>query len=218
MNEVSIDLYEPSNNETPRYTIHILDQKPNRENGRYAAFIVPQGRETEWLFSTQQGRRKLLASAKNDRLAIVSMHRGHLYKSWDDVQNELSASIRNFAPNGLKNQQVVVEYILFFYFNEINCMRSRVFGHYRFHFFRLVRMLAHGKQYSMAKVNFPAITSLKKSRVRTTKYFVDSFFLAISLSFSQKRWSKLVRHIFFDTFILTQSIFPSNDDWYLRFQ
>lgn len=44
MNEVSIDLYHPSNNEIPRYTVHILDQKPNRENDRYAAFIVPQGR------------------------------------------------------------------------------------------------------------------------------------------------------------------------------
>lgn len=44
MNEVSIDLYEPSNNKVPRYTIHILDQKPHRDNGKYAAFIVPQGR------------------------------------------------------------------------------------------------------------------------------------------------------------------------------
>lgn len=44
MNEVSIDLFDPSNNEVPRYTIHILDQKASRENGRYAAFIVPQGR------------------------------------------------------------------------------------------------------------------------------------------------------------------------------
>lgn len=63
-------------------------------------------RETEWLFSTQQGRRKLLASAKHNRLAIVSMHRGHMYKSWDDVKDELSGSVRNFAPSGLKNQQV----------------------------------------------------------------------------------------------------------------
>lgn len=44
MDEVLIDLYDPSNNKTPRYTIHILDQKPSREHGRYAAFIVPQGR------------------------------------------------------------------------------------------------------------------------------------------------------------------------------
>lgn len=45
-------------------------------------------------------------SAKHNRLAIVSMHRGHVYKSWDDVKDELSASVRNFAPGGLKNQQV----------------------------------------------------------------------------------------------------------------
>ncbi|XP_031632112.1 eEF1A lysine and N-terminal methyltransferase homolog [Contarinia nasturtii] len=106
MKEVSIDLYEPANNKIPRYTIHILDQKPNRENGRYAAFIVPQGRETEWLFSTEPGRKKLLQSAKHDRLAIVSMHRGHIYKSWDDVKVELSGNIRNFSPNGLKNKQI----------------------------------------------------------------------------------------------------------------
>lgn len=64
MNEVSIDLYEPKDDKIPKYTIQILDQKPSRENGRYAAFIVPQGRETEWLFATEPGRKKLLSSAK----------------------------------------------------------------------------------------------------------------------------------------------------------
>lgn len=64
MKEVSIDLYEPTNDKIPRYSIQILDQKPSRENGRYAAFIVPQGRETEWLFATEPGRKKLLLSAK----------------------------------------------------------------------------------------------------------------------------------------------------------
>lgn len=44
MNEVSIDLYQPTSTETPRFTVHILDQKSSKENGRYAAFIVPQGR------------------------------------------------------------------------------------------------------------------------------------------------------------------------------
>lgn len=106
MNEVSIDLYHPSNTEKPRYTVHVLDQAPNRGNGRYAAFIVPQGRETEWLFSTPEGRKKLLSSAKHDRLAIVSMHRDQAYASWDDVKEEISASIRNLAPNGVRSQQI----------------------------------------------------------------------------------------------------------------
>lgn len=34
------------------------------------------------------------------------MHRGHTYASWEDVQKELSSSIRNLAPSGLKNQQI----------------------------------------------------------------------------------------------------------------
>lgn len=62
--------------------------------------------ETEWLFSTPQGRKKLLLSANFDRLAIVSMHRGHIYTTWDDVKEEISDSIKNLAPVGLKNQQI----------------------------------------------------------------------------------------------------------------
>lgn len=106
MNEVSIDLFHPTNPDKPRYTVHVVDQSPSRGNGRYAAFIVPQGRETEWLFSTQEGRKKLLSSAKHDRLAIVSMHRDQNYNSWDDVKHEISASIKNLAPSNVKNQQI----------------------------------------------------------------------------------------------------------------
>ncbi|XP_039447622.1 eEF1A lysine and N-terminal methyltransferase homolog [Culex pipiens pallens] len=100
MSEVSLDLHRPGE-EIARYTIHVLDQKPIRGNGKYAAFIVPQGRETEWLFSTPQGRQKLLASASHDRLAIVSLHRGQVYASWDAVKDELAESVKSLAPHGL---------------------------------------------------------------------------------------------------------------------
>lgn len=102
MEEVSLDLYRPGES-IPRFTLHILDQNI-RGNGKYAAFIVPQGRETEWLFSTTQGRKKLLVSANHNRLAIVSMHRGQLYTTWDSVKDELSENIRSLAPFGLKEQ------------------------------------------------------------------------------------------------------------------
>lgn len=107
MNEVLLDLYRPGESEVPRFTVYILDQPPKRENGKYAAFIVPQGRETEWLFSTPPGRKKLLASAQHDRLAIVTMHRGQVYTTWEEVKEELSSSIKNLAPSGLKDQQVM---------------------------------------------------------------------------------------------------------------
>lgn len=65
-------------------------------------------RETEWLFSTPEGRKKLLASAQHDRLSIVSMHRDQIYTTWDEVKEELGASIRNLAPSGLKDVQVML--------------------------------------------------------------------------------------------------------------
>lgn len=44
MSEVSLDLYRPADPTTPRFTVYVLDQAPKRGNGKYAAFIVPQGR------------------------------------------------------------------------------------------------------------------------------------------------------------------------------
>lgn len=41
--EISLDLCRP-NEEIPRFTVYILDQKPVRGNGKFAIFIVPQGR------------------------------------------------------------------------------------------------------------------------------------------------------------------------------
>lgn len=105
MNEVSMELFRP-NEQIPRFTVHILDQCDRPGNGKFAIFVVPQGRETEWLFSTPQGRKKLLASAQHSRLAIVSMHRGQIYTTWEDVKFELSDSIRNLAPRGVRDQQI----------------------------------------------------------------------------------------------------------------
>lgn len=103
-NEVKMDLLKKtSEGESPRYTVYILDQPYSRGNGKYAVFIVPQGREIEWMFSTPEGRKKVLSSAKHNRLAIVVMHRDQKYESLDDVKNELNDSVRNFAPRGLKD-------------------------------------------------------------------------------------------------------------------
>lgn len=102
-NEVTMDLHRASE-ETPRYTVHVLEQMPARGLGKYAAFIVPQGRETEWLFATTEGRRKLLASAKFQRLAVVTLHRDQVYNTLEEVKSELGYSIMNLAPAGLKEQ------------------------------------------------------------------------------------------------------------------
>ncbi|XP_058120843.1 eEF1A lysine and N-terminal methyltransferase homolog [Anopheles ziemanni] len=106
MAEVSIDLFHPNEKQTPRYTIHVLDQAPKRGSGKYAAFIVPQGRETEWLFATTQGRQKLQVSANFDRLAVVTLHRGHVYTDLEAVKVELAESVKSLAPSGLQGASI----------------------------------------------------------------------------------------------------------------
>lgn len=39
-------------------------------------------------------------------MAIVSLHRDHIYTTWDDVKEELSSSIRNLAPSGVRDLQI----------------------------------------------------------------------------------------------------------------
>lgn len=96
--EVSLDLHRPGDKH-PRYTVYVLDQ-PRRAK-TYAAFIVPQGKETDWLFSTKEGRQQVLKSAQRDRLAIVTLRREHKFESWDAVKTELEDCVRNLAPAGL---------------------------------------------------------------------------------------------------------------------
>ncbi|CRK99147.1 CLUMA_CG012476, isoform A [Clunio marinus] len=104
--EINFDLYRPNEN-IPRFSLFILDQKMSAKGGDYAAFICPQGRECEWLFASKQGRRKLLESAQHSRLAIVTMHRDQTYTSLDDVKLELNETVKSFAPRNLKDSSKI---------------------------------------------------------------------------------------------------------------
>ncbi|KAL6262444.1 hypothetical protein P5V15_007530 [Pogonomyrmex californicus] len=98
--EVSLDLHRPGDKH-PRYTVYVLDQPRTHGAKTYAAFIVPQGKETDWLFSTKEGRQQVLKSAQRDRLAIVTLRREHKFENWDAVKAELEDCVRNLAPAGL---------------------------------------------------------------------------------------------------------------------
>ncbi|XP_013147174.1 PREDICTED: methyltransferase-like protein 13 [Papilio polytes] len=101
--EVSLDLMQPGE-ETPRYTLYVVDQKRSQAANKYAVFVVPQGRESEWLFGTPAGRRQLQQSAKFSRLAVVLLRRGQVYHSLDAVTDELAHSAKMLAPNGFSGQ------------------------------------------------------------------------------------------------------------------
>lgn len=68
---------------------------------------VPQGRETEWLFGTEEGRKQLAGSAGFGRLVTVALHREQHYEGMAGIQAELSGKVMELAPLGLPARQQV---------------------------------------------------------------------------------------------------------------
>ncbi|XP_053178130.1 eEF1A lysine and N-terminal methyltransferase [Scomber japonicus] len=94
----------------PRYTLTVQDSPPGAKVPRsnlFAIFIVPQGSETAWLYSSSEGRRQLAASANFRRLVIVAMHRNQEYTDMQAVQSELSPMVMDLAPPGMPDNQQV---------------------------------------------------------------------------------------------------------------
>ncbi|XP_045510777.1 eEF1A lysine and N-terminal methyltransferase homolog [Colias croceus] len=100
--EVSLDLMVPGQ-DSPRYSLYVVDQKKQAAT-KYAVFIVPQGRESEWLFGTTAGRRQLQESAKASRLVVAVLRRGHHFDSLDAVKEELAHSAKMLIPFGFSGQ------------------------------------------------------------------------------------------------------------------
>ncbi|XP_031574018.1 eEF1A lysine and N-terminal methyltransferase-like [Actinia tenebrosa] len=92
----------------PRYTLTVVDSPPSlSQNGLFAIFIVPQGRETDKSFASQEGQKELAATAKFQRLIIASLHRGHKYENIETIKKELSAKVMELAPDGVINEKMV---------------------------------------------------------------------------------------------------------------
>ena len=64
-------------------------------------------RETEWLFSSDPGRRQLAESAGFERLVIVTLHRGHAYSSLDAVKEEVAGKAVELIQQGLPHGKQV---------------------------------------------------------------------------------------------------------------
>ncbi|XP_074858669.1 eEF1A lysine and N-terminal methyltransferase isoform X1 [Carettochelys insculpta] len=106
--QVSLDLCDADSGK-PRYTLHVVDSpavKASRDN-HFAIFIIPQGRETEWLFGTEAGRKQLAASAGYRRLITVALHRDEHYAGMEGIQAQLSGKVMELAPPGLPAHQQV---------------------------------------------------------------------------------------------------------------
>uniref|UniRef100_M4BQG5 Methyltransferase type 11 domain-containing protein n=1 Tax=Hyaloperonospora arabidopsidis (strain Emoy2) TaxID=559515 RepID=M4BQG5_HYAAE len=86
----------------PRFTLRLVDTSQRGPNGSCAVFLIPQGREHEWMFSTEEGANELAAGAGFSRLILVAFGRGgHAFESTAKVQEELNAKIMELAPDTL---------------------------------------------------------------------------------------------------------------------
>jgi len=97
--EASLDLSLPGD-QKPRYSL-FLSERSKASNIRFAAFIVPQGREVEWLFATAEGRTQLCDSASCARLVVVHLARDSNFTSLSQVQEELAGTVLELAPDNL---------------------------------------------------------------------------------------------------------------------
>ncbi|XP_071450712.1 eEF1A lysine and N-terminal methyltransferase homolog [Hetaerina americana] len=105
----ALDLYRPGE-ESPRYTVHLANAF-SRVAGSptFAAFLVPQGRETDWLFGSVEGRQQLAKSAGVSRLAVVSLHRGQEYPGGlETIRKEISPCVRRLAPQALRESKIPI--------------------------------------------------------------------------------------------------------------
>ena len=71
--------------------------------------IDPLGRELEWIFASEDGRKQLAEMAGFRRLAVATLHRGHDYTNIDEIKAELSTKVMDLAPSNLPdNYQVTL--------------------------------------------------------------------------------------------------------------
>ncbi|XP_033007101.1 eEF1A lysine and N-terminal methyltransferase isoform X4 [Lacerta agilis] len=105
---VSLDLCSKDTGRA-RYTLHVVHNLTVKVpfDNKFAIFIVPQGRETEWLFGTDEGRKQLATCAGFWRLVTVALHRDQHYEGMEAIQAELSEKVMELAPPGLPAQQQV---------------------------------------------------------------------------------------------------------------
>ncbi|TRY74390.1 hypothetical protein TCAL_04600 [Tigriopus californicus] len=103
--DVSLDLQSPDS-DVPKYSLFIVD-RDQASPLKFAVFIVPQGREPEWLFSTSKGRSQLAESAGVAKLIVVHLQRTHTFTNLQAVQEELSGIVMDLAPPDLPHNTQV---------------------------------------------------------------------------------------------------------------
>lgn len=100
--DICLELCSPDTGRV-KYRMFVVDRK-EKSSLKFAIFVVFQGRETEWLFSTPQGRQQLATNVNCERLIVVHLLRDNVYGSLEEVKSDLSAKVLELAPASCKEQ------------------------------------------------------------------------------------------------------------------
>jgi spermidine synthase len=94
------------NAELSRFKLVLVDSihKETLDKNNCAILIVPQGKESFPVYSTENGYRRLSESVGHSRLIVVHLKSGHSFESFDSVKKELESTIVRFAQHGYTNE------------------------------------------------------------------------------------------------------------------
>lgn len=101
--DIHLDLYAQNDSSSPRYTLYFSNyaNKRSKLSSSCGVFIVPEGREVEWLFSTSKGRIELTKQSGFERLIVVHLNREHNFSSIEQIKTELSPKILELLPTSI---------------------------------------------------------------------------------------------------------------------
>ena len=95
-------------NREVRFGIDVLDSPVVKvlNKGRCGVFIVPQGKETTFLYGTEKGMSMVIEQIGMSRLILVKMVSGNTYHSLDSIKKELNPVIPKLLPKGCNPAEV----------------------------------------------------------------------------------------------------------------
>ncbi|XP_054157698.1 eEF1A lysine and N-terminal methyltransferase-like [Oppia nitens] len=111
--EVYLNLFDENDSSNPRYTLYFSNYANKRSKSALSCgvFIVPEGREIEWLFGTAKGRIELTKQSGFERLIVVHLNRNHKFTDIDQIKNELSPKILELVPNSVLSADYKIPYL-----------------------------------------------------------------------------------------------------------
>ncbi len=111
--DIHLDLFDSNDSVNARYTLYFTNyvNKKSKKLLSCGVFIVPQGREVEWLFSTTKGRVELTKQSGCEKLIIVHLNRNHKYSNIDQIKSELSAKVLELLPKNILNSNSQIPYL-----------------------------------------------------------------------------------------------------------